>query len=107
MSAEIKMKYIGYLTVDEIVKITGKSINDFHFIEGGRGDYVVLPCDDEYIHNCEYTLAIIESAFKNKSRTLQSYYRRQTMRIENDLALIEYIRKNFNITTNILVYMEG
>ena len=104
---EIKMKYIGYLTADEIVEITGKSINDFHFIEGDRrGDYVVLPCDDKYIHDCEDTLAIIKPASEDKGRALQSYYKRQAMRIENDLALIEYIRKNFNITTNILVYME-
>ena len=104
---EIKMKYIGYLTADEIIKITGKSLDDFHFMEGSCGDYVVLSCDDEYIQNCEYTLSIIEPASENKSRTLQSYYRRQAMRIENDLTLIEYIRKNFNITTNILVFMEG
>lgn len=104
---EIKMKYIGYLTADEVVEITGKSINDFHFNEGGRGDYVVLPCDDEYIRDCEDTLAVIKPASENKGRTLQSYYKRQAMKIENDLALIDYIRKNYNITTNILVYMEG
>lgn len=103
---EIKMKYIGCLTSDEVVKITGKSINDFHFNEGGRGDYIVLPCDDGYIQNCEYTLSIIEPASENKSRTLQSYYQRQAMKIANDLALIDYIRKNFNITTYILVQME-
>ena len=103
---DIKMKYVGYLTADEITEITGKSINDFHFNEGGRGDYIVLPCDDAYINNCEYTLAVIGLAAENKSRTLQSYYQRQAMRIENDLALIDYIRKNFNITTYILVQME-
>ena len=96
----IEIKTARYITCDDVKELTGKHWSDFEFAQMAENDaYQILCCSDWYLEELYETLEWElgkESVNGHTSRSI---------RIKNQIELVEILRKNYGIRDSILIWI--